>query len=640
MVCLAREELRRDRPSFLEGRANVEQMLLDALSSDETDTLLEGLGGATLESDQRARVVAAAEGNPFFLEQLLALALEGGLVDRDLPETVQALLASRLDRLGPGERAVLERAAVVGMEFRMDDVAALIDPKAGTTTEVHMEALAARGFVRLSAPGEFRFRHVLVQEAVYRAAPKRLRAELHERFIDRFEERHGGAADIDEFAGYHLEQAYRLRTELGESDPRIARLAEDGGRRLGVAGVSAAKRGDVHASIALLRRATSMLPRGSGLRSELLCELGIPLGAGGDLDGAIEVLQSALELAGIAGDQRVELRARMELEYLRTRRISGSTGDALLDVTSIAIPVFEAGGDWRSVGRAWLLAGWVYGAHRGQHRAREQAAEQALAHYGRSTWPISTCVGEIADALYNGPTPVEDAIDRCNTLMRTTALDRYGRANVEVSLGGLVAQRGEFDDARALITSARHTFEELGQRASDATFCAAVLGDVQVLTGELARAEATFRSLCHELEEMQAYSHLSSKAGDLAEVLYVRGRLDESAEWIEVAKAHSAADDLDALVRWMPVSAKIKARQGALNDAMALARDAVRLAQTSDALNRHAKVRQDLGEILLLAGRTEDARAAFGKALELYEQKGNLVGAKRARALLEDVALV
>ena len=230
---------------------NADRIVLDALSAEETDALLDGLGGTVLESDQRARIVATAEGNPFFLEQLLALALEGGLGERQLPETIQALLAARLDRLGPGERAVLERAAVIGKGFRLDDVAALLEPEAAPTAEVHVQTLSARGFVRPAEPGQFRFRHVLVQEAVYRAAPKRLRAELHERFIDRFEGRHDGPADVDEFAGYHLEQAYRLRTELGESDRHTERLAEDAGRRLGEAGVRAAKRGDVPAAISL-----------------------------------------------------------------------------------------------------------------------------------------------------------------------------------------------------------------------------------------------------------------------------------------------------------------------------------------------------------------------------------------------------
>ena len=148
VVCLAREEILEERPAFLEGRANANRVLLDALSAEETDALLEGLGGTTLESDQRVRIAEAAEGNPLFLEQLLALALEGGLAERALPETIQALLAARLDRLGPGERAVLERGAVVGKEFTADDVVALLDPDVAPTADAHLQTLAGRGFVR------------------------------------------------------------------------------------------------------------------------------------------------------------------------------------------------------------------------------------------------------------------------------------------------------------------------------------------------------------------------------------------------------------------------------------------------------------------------------------------------------------
>jgi DNA-binding SARP family transcriptional activator/tetratricopeptide (TPR) repeat protein len=639
VVCLAREELLEDRAAFLEGRANADRILLDALSGEETDALLEGLGGTILESDQRSRIVETAEGNPLFLEQLLALALEGGLVERALPETIQALLAARLDRLGPGERAVLERGAVVGKEFTAEDVVALLDPDAAPTADMHLQALASRGFVRPRGDGAFGFRHVLVQDAAYRSAPKRLRAELHERYADRLDGVYSELPDLDEFVGYHLEQAYRLRSELGESDRRTERLAEDGGRRLGNAGMRATRRGDVPATVALLQRATSILPLSAPLRSELLVELGIPLDAAGDLDVAIEVLESAIEHAS-GRDRRIELRARMELEYVRTRRISGSTGEALLDVASAAIPVFEAAGDDRSIGRALLFTGWVRGGHRGQHQARERAAERALTHYARSTWPISLCAGEIADSLYNGPTPVPDAIDRCNALLRTAALDRYGRANVESWLGGLLAQLGEFDEARVLIAAARDTYEELGQRGSSATRSAAILGDVELLAGEVASAEAAFRWVCDELDEIHAHSHLASRAGDLSEAIYLLGRLDESLAWTEIAEKHSAADDIDALVRWMPVRAKIQARHGALEDASALARHGLRLAVASDALNLHAKAEQDLGEILLLAGQAEDARAAFCEALELYEEKGNIVAAEHARLRLDDVALV
>jgi len=383
-----------------------------------------------------------------------------------------------------------------------------------------------------------------------------------------------------------------------------------------------------------------MVPPGLQLHGELECELGMLLAVGGDTDEAIAVLESAIERAGVVGDRRVEMRARMELEYLQTRRISGSTGDALLEVASTAIDVFEAAGDERSVGRAWLLTGWVHGARRGQQRAREAAAEQALVHYRRSTWPLLSAVGEIADALYHGPVPVPEAIDRCNALLDITGLDRYGRAHVEDCLGGLLAHLGEFERARALVISAGATFSELGQRGAAATLSAAILGDIHLLAGDVPLAEATFRKLCEELEEMRGYSHLASRAGDLAEVLYALGRFDEAYEWTELAETHSAADDVDAQIRWMPVRAKMDARRGAVEGAMTRAHDAVRLAQTTDALNCHAKTLLDFGEVMLLADRADDARTAFTTALDLYAEKGNLVAIERTRALLSELALV
>ena len=234
--------------------------MLDALSGEETDALLEGLGGTVLESDQRARIVETAEGNPLFLEQLLALALEGGLAERALPETIQALARRAPRPARPGRARGARARSRSGKEFTAGDVVALLDPDAAPTADTHLQTLAGRGFVRPRGDGAFGFRHVLVQEAVYRSAPKRLRAELHERYADRLDTESPELPELDEFVGYHLEQAYRLRTELGESDRRTERLAEDGGRRLGEAGVRALKRGDMPATVNLLDRATSLLP--------------------------------------------------------------------------------------------------------------------------------------------------------------------------------------------------------------------------------------------------------------------------------------------------------------------------------------------------------------------------------------------
>ena len=639
VLCLAREELLEERASFLDGRSNVDRVVLDALSAEEAEALLEGLGGTTLESDQRARIAETAEGNPLFLEQLLALALEGGLAERPLPETIQALLAARLDRLGPGERAVLERGAVVGKEFTAADVVALLAPDAAPTANAHLQTLAERGFVRLRGNGLFGFRHVLVQEAVYRSAPKRLRAELHERYADRLDTESPDLPDLDEFVGYHLEQAYWLRTELGETDRRAEQLAGDAIARLGDAGVRASKRGDVPAAMALLRRATALPSPSDAAAAELQTELGVALRAGGYVEESHLLLQPAVELARASGDRRVELRAQMEDAFARMT-LFAETGDTLLEIARGAIPVFEAANDDRSVGRALMLAGWVEGGHRGRHRLRLKAAERALVHYRRSKWPVTSPVGEIANAVYCGPTHVSLAIERCEELMRRENLDRNGLANVEVYLGGLVAQTGRFDAGRVLIASGRATYDDLGQGASAATYTAMILGDVELMAGEVAAARETFDWVCHELERRRAFSHLASAAGDLAETLYLLGDMRGASDWVEVARRHSAADDVDAIVLWMPVGAKLLAQQGALNDAVALAREAIALAETGDALNRHAKAVCDLGEVLVLAGRSDEALGAYSAAVQLYEAKGNLVGLAVARSLMNEAALV
>jgi tetratricopeptide (TPR) repeat protein len=615
------------------GQRNETLVELDLLPSEDANALLDGLGGGILETDRRDRIVEAAEGNPFFLEQLLALELEGGLAGGAIPETIQALLAARLDRLGPGERAVLERGAVIGKEFRLDDVSALVEPEAAPTVATHLESLSARGFVRPEGADEFRFRHVLLQEAVYRAAPKRLRAELHERFIDRFEERRAETGDVDEFAGYHLEQAYRLRTELGESDRRVQSLAADAGQRLGAAGMRAFKRGDNPASRGLLVRATSLLSLDEPLRRELRCNLAIALFASGDTRGAAAVLEAVVAESEDAGDARLAAWAQIELEYMAVRR--GEAGDALLDAVTAGIETFEREGDHRALGRAWLFAGWLKGGHRGDHAAWLHAAEHALKSYRGIGWPTSTCLGEIGCALYWGATPVSDAIARCEQLLREETTDLVGAAYVHTFLGGLTAQRGDLGYARKLVQSARDTLDDLGQRWSAQSYSITVLGEIELLAGDGSAAVAIFRGLCDELERRDDFSHLASRASDLAEALLLEGDLDEAEAWTTVAERHAAADDVNAQMMWRPIRARVLARRGDLGTAELLAREGVRIGDATDDLNRRAEARRDLGEVLRIAGRTSDAESALQAARSLFEQKGNVVGATHVQSLLE-----
>jgi class 3 adenylate cyclase/tetratricopeptide (TPR) repeat protein len=632
VVCLAREEFLEDRAAFLEGRANADRILLDALSGEETDALLEGLGGTVLESDQRARIVETAEGNPLFLEQLLALALEGGLAERTLPVTIQALLAARLDRLGPGERAVLERGAVVGKEFTASDVLALLDPDAAPTADTHFQTLAGRGFVRPRGDGAFGFRHALVQEAVYRSAPKRLRAELHERFADRLDSESPELPDLDEFVGYHLEQAYWLRTELGESDRRTERLAEDGGRRLGDAGIRALKRGDVPATVNLLGRATSVIHSDRSNRSRLLSELSIALLASGDAEGAKRSLNDAIADAEQFGDRAAGLRAKVELAYVRVDTEPGETTEALLAAADEGIPVFQAVEDFRSHGRAWLYVGFAKGSVRGRSQERLAAAERALASYRRCLWPIETSVGEIAAALYFGPTPVPVAIARCEQLLDEEPNRAALAASINAFRCGLLAQQGDLVQARGSLSATRAFFVDVGQHTSVAD-CDSMRGDIELLADDAEAAEAVLRAVCDDLERLGGSNRLATKASELAEALWRQGKIAEAEEWTKRSELIAAADDIGAQTLWRSVRAKILAKHDDFESAVLLATEATKLGDTTDNLNRRAATFRNLGEVLRLAERTDEATTALDRAAALFEEKGNLVGAESVNGL-------
>ena len=634
VVCAAREELLEERAEFLGEHANAARIVLDPLTVDETDTLLDGLGGTVLESDQRERIVAAAEGNPFFLEQLLALALEGGLAERGLPETVQALLAARLDRLGPGERAVLERGAVVGKEFDAADVVALLDAAAVPTADAHLGVLADRGFVRPRGDSLFVFRHALVQEAVYRAAPKRLRAELHERYADRLDETSPDLAELDEFVGYHLEQAYVLRTELGEADRRAEHLAEDAGRRLGEAGLRAVKRGDIPATVGLLGRAVGLLPAGDEQRHELMCELGVVQVASGDDDGGNARFVEAIAGAEREGQRRVELRARVEAAYGRLLTEPEGAAQDLLAVAEAAVPTFEALNDDRSLARAWLLIGYVRGGIHGDHAGWEDAEGRALHYYKRSAYPPATCLQQIAAAIYWGPTAVPQGISRYSALLADESIGRLGRSGILPFLGGLHAQEGEFAKARELIAEAEGMLTDLGAVATAIVFCGTVQADVELLAGNLHAAEATLRAQCEYFERVHDRAHLSVRAAKLAEALYRQGRLEEASEWTAAARENAASDDQSAQLLIGAVEARLLARRAHFAEARELAEETVRLADGTDGLNLIASTRLALADVLRMAGLFSDAQRAVGEAFELFEQKGNVVAAAGARNLL------
>jgi class 3 adenylate cyclase/tetratricopeptide (TPR) repeat protein len=179
LVCIARPELLELRPGWGGGKLNATAILLAPLDEADSRRLVdELLDGVAVAAETRERIVAAAEGNPLFIEQMVAFLGEngGGSQGVAMPPTIHALLSARLDRLADDERATLERASVVGKEFGVDALAALSRP--GTELRRSLEALVRKELVRPHGEEAFRFRSLLIRDAAYEALPKQLRSAV------------------------------------------------------------------------------------------------------------------------------------------------------------------------------------------------------------------------------------------------------------------------------------------------------------------------------------------------------------------------------------------------------------------------------------------------------------------------------
>jgi DNA-binding SARP family transcriptional activator len=624
-LCLARPELRERRPRLADGAIE-----LGPLGERHVRAIVDSLADVATE-EVRTRVVDSAGGNPLFAEQLVAYAEEGGAVEA-VPHSAEALIAARLDLLEPAELAVLQRAAVVGRLFSRSAVEELSPPENPAVGELLTE-LAEKSLVRRRRGG-FRFHHVLVRDVAYASLPKTERAKLHERLADWLDE----WREPDELVGYHLEQAYRLRAELGRIDGRARRLATDAGGRLGAAGIEAWKRGDAPAAVNLLGRASELLPEQSSARLVLCCELGLALLSAGEHARAKTTFLSAIDSAAAAGDRRLELRARLELAYIRLYSDPEAQADEVVGAAAKALPTFEVLEDHRSLGRAWQMLSFVHGLMHCRHVSAAEAAEHALDHQRRAGWPISSCLASLAASTENGPVPVPTAIRLCRRLIARA--DLAAEASVLAPLAELEAMRGRFADARRLVTRARSIYGQLGQHALPEINCAPIEGRIELLAGDPEAAEHTFRASCEALERMGGDSYLATRSAELGDALCELDRYVEAEHFSHRAQELGAVDDVLTQILWRSLRARVAARAGKSGEAAALIIEAQRLADETDALNCRAKVLLDSSEVSRRAGKPEDAGRTLTQAIELFDQKGNVIAARRARALLAEPTVV
>jgi tetratricopeptide (TPR) repeat protein len=644
LLVMARPELRDARPRWGEGRPNAGSALLEPLAEAEAGELLEHLlGPARLSTGTAARILDVAAGNPLFVVEVVAmLSDEGVLPWRDprgvaepaaiaVPLTIQALLAARLDRLGEDERTLIEAASIEGKHFTRDAVAALVGDGDGQTIGIQLHALVRKGLIRAEGSGDerFRFDHQLIRDAAYDGMSKERRADLHEWFASWLQAHGSAVLGSGELVGYHLERAVGLRRELGETGAITAQLAARASSNLSAAGHRAAQRDDHAAAIALFERAIALVDSDDAARGALLPALGTSLFEAGRMAEATRVLEEAI--AG-APEPWLEARARIEREFVRLELETGVGAESARRLVDEVLPVLERARDDHGQCRAWSLrahAAWQSG--RVERADADWVQAVACARRADDGRELFATLGWRATAAVLGPTPVDEAIGRCEEIrgfVRSTPVTLAWALN---PLALLHAMRGQFELAARFLHRANEILHELGSLHSSAPHLEAL---VRLLAGEPKLAEVALRAGVDRLASMNSLGLLATTNAILAHAVYAQGRMQEADELCRRASDAAAADDIFTQVIWRGVKAKILAGQGRCNDALALAGEAVALATPTDLLTLRGDALLDLAVGLRACAPESQSRCATRGALSLYERKGNRVAAARARSLL------
>jgi class 3 adenylate cyclase/tetratricopeptide (TPR) repeat protein len=660
LLATARPDLIEERPQWSE-RAGATRLVLKPLDEAAAAEVVKNLlGRAGLSKEVRNRIVAAAEGNPLFVEQMLsmlidsrALKYEEGRWRRDesyneiiVPPTIQALLEARLDKLMREVRVAVESASVIGLEFVKPAVEAISPEALRPTVGEHLATLTRKQFIDPANGSEiearFRFHHHMVRDTAYNGLLKRARANLHIDFVrwaDKVNAERDRALEFEEILGYHLEQAHRYLSELGPLDEKGLALGRDAARRLSSAAKRAFARGDMHAAASLYRRAVALLPADDAARLALLPDLAETLMELADFAQARTVLGEALAAAERTGNERLNVAAQLVDMLVRLYSAEpGDWGGEALRLAEEAMPVLERAGAHDEIANAWRVVGFAHGIA-GRYGLVAQAVTKCIEHArraGDARLVARTGLALSTSALY-GPTPVAEAIAQCERIIADGLADRQVEGTLMCTMAQLRAMNAEFDLARSLYRRGRALLRDLGQGVNAAS-TALDVARVELLAGDLPSAEREVQADFEFLRQRGETYFLSTIAALLSRILRDQGRDGDALAFSKTAEAAASADDIESQVLWRCIRAPLLARMGQLDEAREMAVQAVAMSRNTEAPALRADALEQSARVLHLCGRTSAAAQAIGEAIDLYGAKGDRVSLARARGVAEEIA--
>ncbi len=656
VLCVARPELLDERAGW--GRDNnATTISLEPLSDDECGDLIGNLlGRAPLPDEARVRILAAAEGTPLFVEEMLSMLIDDGslgregdrwvatgpLVDLRVPPTIQALLAARLEQLTGDERAVIQRAAVCGKQFHVGAVAALLD---GGEVQPILMSLVRRDVLRpdrssLAGQDAFRFRHQLIRDAAYDAAPKALRAELHERYADWLqgvgEDR---VEEFEEILAYHLERAHLLLSELGPLDEAGRELGLRAARHYAGSARRASDRSDDRAAATLFRHVADLLPEGHPDRPRALYDVGRASLRGLDPGVAFAAIDVAVEAAAEAGQRSIEWMARIDRADVRTLidPIGSPVDDLRAEVLAATAELEESGDDealtivWRGLATVeWMPC---------RFDAAREAAIRAVEHARRTgdrSLLMDVTMMQVGAELLGSATPAEGR-PLLDAITAEFGYDGLMGHVTQIQHASFEALSSDFDGARGWIRKS----EALAKRFGSEIWLAACYefgGHIEEMAGDPAAAERLYRKEYELHLRLGDDAHASTSGAYLAVALCRLSRFDEGEEVATIARTIGAEDDLATQASARSAQALVRSSRGEHEEARRLAREAVDLYAGAQSPWFHGDTLMVLSEVSRAAGLREEATDAARAALAAYERKGHEPGMASARALIDEVS--
>jgi class 3 adenylate cyclase/tetratricopeptide (TPR) repeat protein len=654
LLAIARPELLEVRPTWGGGKLNATALLLEPLDDTAVNQIIANLlGSQQLPSDLARKIEEAAEGNPFFVEELLSMLVDDGVLEREgdayrvtrtlgeiaVPPTVELLLAARLDHLPRDERMTLGRASVVGKRFGASEVAQLSPVTERETSLNRLMALVRKEIVRLDEQAasdidaldeelRFRFRHQLVRDAAYEALPKHERAVLHEAFANWIEEALPHRInELHEVIGHHLEQAATYRRALGGDSDSTRNLARRAAGHLRAGARRADAVGDLNAVVRLLERGSALLDAED---PERLTNLPILASALTDMGRFEEALRAVDEVLASPNAPRA---ARAEaLEQVGLPLETGRTAAQVLPMIDEALRIRRELGDPAGMARALAAASYVEFFQGRLHMAR-QLAEEGLA-FAKEAQDISQEArlrGARGIAGFfsseGGPAMLpqvhEDlAFARANGLLGE-------EAGLMGALAIMTAMQGSADEGLKHAARSREIGSDLGWRVFVDSSHPDVM--IEIWRGNNRRAAERLRSIYENLTALGEKGFLSTVATELATVLLDMDETDQIEELCRVAEATGAADDAATQGELAAVRARLMARRGDLAAAETMARQAVAMADETEYQILHAWSRLALADVLRLAGRRVEAVDQIREVLAGEEHRGNQLYAATLR---------